>query len=214
MTINKRRLVQSAPFVVSMLLIACGLGYGSQYPVSRTASLEDAMLTDMQSVKHIGRLNANALAETIGQLSIKRNVEKEVQKDVHRTLIKSGIELPKIGLFLKPLTQAQADELGVAYSTTNIEMGEVWPRYTQSQAVEMCSKLGSHLATKEELTALYQAYPNKMLKNVLDWPTMVGYWSSTNNAGPYYYYYMYLDDQFTNSNNSNNNHYASCVTHP
>ncbi|KJR30105.1 MULTISPECIES: adhesion domain-containing protein [Vibrio] len=217
MTINKKRVAQAAPLIMSMLLMACGWENGSVHSSSGTDSLENTVLNDLQNSQTQHGLDVETLAESIDRdvnSSYSLDDMKESSQEVllHQTINKSAVELPGVGLFIKPLTQAQADQLGVAYSTTKWEMGEAWPRYTQSQAVAMCNKLGSRLATKEELSALYHAYPDKMLKDVLDWPTLVGYWSNTNNAGPYYYYYVYLDDHYTSSNNPTNNHYASCVT--
>lgn len=215
MTINKKRVAQAAPLVMSMLLMACGWEYGSVHSSSGKNSLENAVLQDLQNSQTQYGLDVDTLAESIDRDTNHSWDDMQESKQevlLHSTINKSAVELPGVGRFIKPLTQAQADQLGIAYSTTKWEMGEAWPRYTQSQAVAMCSQLGSRLATKEELSTLYQAYPNQMLKDVLDWPTRVGYWSSTNNAGPYYYYYVYLDDQYTSSNNPTNNHYASCVT--
>ncbi|MBE3671221.1 hypothetical protein BOO25_20045 [Vibrio navarrensis] len=123
-----------------------------------------------------------------------------------------SIEVPGVGVFTKPLTTTQADDLGVTYSDSYSEIGEVWTRYTQPQAEAMCTQLGYRLATKDELLAVYNAYPNSTVKTEMGWPTTFYYWSST----PYdssYYYSVHFSNGYTPSNNaSGGSNYASCVS--
>ncbi|EPF2929926.1 adhesion domain-containing protein [Vibrio navarrensis] len=90
-----------------------------------------------------------------------------------------SIEVPGVGVFIKPLTKSQADGLGVTYSSSYSEIGQTWSLYTYQQAEAMCTQLGYRLATKDELVELYGEYPNNSLETYMRWPTYYWYWRAS-----------------------------------
>lgn len=59
-----------------------------------------------------------------------------------------------------------------------------------STASSYCAGLGNGytLPTKDQLVALYNAYPNNQMNTTWGWPTDYGYWSSTQYGSGYHYY--------------------------
>lgn len=50
-------------------------------------------------------------------------------------------------------------------------------------ADDYCTSQGMRLPTKDELVALYDAYPNDQIRTTCGWPTDHTYWSATKNSG-------------------------------
>jgi hypothetical protein len=80
-----------------------------------------------------------------------------------------------------PLTQAEADALGIAYILTNVENGFTYILQDWSQADTYCTSLGNgyYLPSKEELSALYADKGD--MGTFAGWPTILYYRSSTLN---------------------------------
>lgn len=118
-----------------------------------------------------------------------------------------------MGVFYSPPTKAQADALGASYSLTTSELGLTWASFTQSQAQAMCSQRGYRLASKDELVALYNAYPTDRLNSEFHWPTTkVGYWSSTGGLEFGHYYRVFLSYGFYEGAETQTKLYASCIS--
>lgn len=94
----------------------------------------------------------------------------------------------------------------------------VFARFTQSQAVQLCTQYNDinlqgkndwRLATKDELVNLYNTYSNMF--SVKGWATLNGYWSSTPNGSSYYYVNL-RHGGVVNYYHPSSQSYASCVS--
>ncbi|MFQ2154776.1 adhesion domain-containing protein [Aeromonas sanarellii] len=62
-----------------------------------------------------------------------------------------------------------------------------------SDANSYCTGQGMRMPTRDELVALYNAYPNDKMASVCGWPTYDYYWSSTESGSDSHYYVRLLD---------------------
>ncbi|EMQ2878984.1 hypothetical protein V9N52_004343, partial [Vibrio navarrensis] len=125
-----------------------------------------------------------------------------------------SIEVPGVGVFTKPLTTAQADSLGVTYSSSAGDIGESWAVYNPTLALAMCSQLGYRLATADELIALYETYPDMQMETINGWPVSRSYWSSNYYTpdGSYYRAVSLGNGYTTGYGSESYRFYASCVS--
>lgn len=81
-----------------------------------------------------------------------------------------------------------------------------------SETSDYCSKKGGgyYLPSKDQLVALYNAYPNNQMNTTLGWPTDGNYWSSTQyDNGIYYDFSLY--DGVAGRNYHSIPNYVVCV---
>ncbi|MNC03360.1 hypothetical protein D3C76_813550 [compost metagenome] len=81
---------------------------------------------------------------------------------------------------------------------------------TWSQSNSHCTGQGMRMPTDDELTALYDAYPNGQIASVCGWPTLDNYWSSTErSSGEHYFVSLY--DGYVGSDLDSSTNYVACV---
>lgn len=184
-------------------------------PEDAGVTVDENGVVDTSGVTVTGEESVNVTITAIGHGPFE-GVTKTVTMTVTPPAYPEGsLEVPGVGVFTKPLTAAQADALGVTYSHTYSEVGgtEAWPQYTLLQAEAMCEKLGDyHLASKDELLALYNAYPNNTLLTNMGWPTYYSYWSMTPFLYSEHYQIVAMAHGGTGSNNPSMAYNASCVS--
>ena len=119
-----------------------------------------------------------------------------------------------------PLKQKRADELGFSYdgvimaSNSGPSYGSIFIRNFWENANNACKAQGKRLATKDELLALYAAYPSMLLTREKGWPVRDhGYWTSSSEPSVHGYYYgvMLSSGGYGNYQGSSNFGYSACV---
>lgn len=113
-----------------------------------------------------------------------------------------------------PLTQNQADVLGIDYQATYSEAydgleGLTYITQNLQQAKRYCADLGLRLPTKDELWLQF-AIPIGNLHAEYNWPTSNNYWTSTQ-VGQIYYHTFDLSDASGGGMTEVRSNYTSCV---
>ncbi|MCJ8304736.1 hypothetical protein [Shewanella sp.] len=113
-----------------------------------------------------------------------------------------------------PLTQNQADALGVDYQATYSEAyagleGLTYITQNLQQAKRYCTDLGLRLPTKDELWLQF-AIPIGDLHAEYNWPTSNNYWTSTQ-VGQIYYHTFDLSDASGGGMTEERSNYTSSV---
>ncbi|CDG22986.1 putative invasin [Xenorhabdus poinarii G6] len=100
-------------------------------------------------------------------------------------------------VFARPQLSAELKKLGHDSSSPYKENGEIWARLVYKGAVWYCNAVHKFLPTKEDLEALYNAYPQNKMYDVYGWPQNRAYRSSTSGTddqGHEGHYSVNIDD--------------------
>ncbi|QDO83205.1 hypothetical protein FM037_08155 [Shewanella psychropiezotolerans] len=118
--------------------------------------------------------------------------------------------------FTYPLTEQEAIEQGVPYSSTQRENGSYGPddvtfaRMNWAEASSFCINQGKRLPSFDELELLYADEGN--MWTALGWPTYWAYWTSTeHDTNPDYHWEVRLHDNSTSTQHNNNSRYVTCT---